>query len=145
MATLEEEKWAGQVILWLDSSWLGKWSDLPISDDDNNNSVILLNPASSSSYKILAQFATRYICVPAMSAGVQRIFCESWFLFRPHRARMSRKTLEQLTLLKCILVLADVFRCIVVFFSLLVAMIPYCVWTYLFFFQSHFCLTFVKI
>ncbi|CAF0735235.1 unnamed protein product [Adineta steineri] len=70
-------------------------------NDDNNDSMILLNPTSSSSYKTLAKLATKYLCVPATSAGVERVFSQSGFLFRSHRARMSRKTLEQLTMLKC--------------------------------------------
>lgn len=70
-------------------------------NDDNNNSMILINSASSASYKTLAKLAVKYLCIPATSASVERTFSQSGFLFRPHRARMSRKTLQQLTLLKC--------------------------------------------
>lgn len=70
-------------------------------NDDNNDSMILINPTSSSSYKTLAKLAAKYLRIPATSASVERVFSQSGFLFRPHRARMSRETLQQLTLLKC--------------------------------------------
>lgn len=68
---------------------------------DNNDNMLLINPTSSSPYKTLAKLAVKYLCIPATSAAVERVFSQSGFLFRPHRARMSRKTLEHLTLLKC--------------------------------------------
>src|SRR5205085_9317231 len=70
-------------------------------DDDNNDSMLLINPTSSVLYKTLAKLAVKYLCIPATSAEVERTFSHSGYLFRPHRTRMSRKTLEQLTLLKC--------------------------------------------
>ena len=70
-------------------------------NDVNDDPSILINPTSSRSYKTLAKLATKYLCIPATSAAVERTFSQSGFLLRPHRARMSRKTLEQLTLLKC--------------------------------------------
>ena len=70
-------------------------------DNNNNDSMVLLRSTTSISYKILAKLATKYLCIPATSAAVERVFSQSGFLFRSHRARMSRKTLQQLTLLKC--------------------------------------------
>ncbi|CAF3800090.1 unnamed protein product [Rotaria sp. Silwood1] len=67
-------------------------------DDDNNESMVLINPKSSGSYKTLAKLAIKYLCIPATSAEVERTFSHSGYLVRPHRSRMSRKTLEQLTL-----------------------------------------------
>lgn len=73
-----------------------------IKDTDNDSMMLLRSPSSSLySYKTLSKLATKYLCIPATSAAVERIFSHSSFLFRPHRARMSRKTLQQLTLLKC--------------------------------------------
>ena len=69
--------------------------------DDDNDSMVLLRSTASISYETLSKLATKYLCIPAPSASVERIFSQSGFIFRPHRARMSRKTLQQLTLLKC--------------------------------------------
>ena len=70
-------------------------------NDNNNDNMLLINPTSSSSYKTLAKLTVKYMCIPATSATVERVFSQSGFLFRPHRAPMSRKTLKHLTLLKC--------------------------------------------
>ncbi|CAF3874085.1 unnamed protein product [Rotaria magnacalcarata] len=63
------------------------------NNDDNNDSMILINVTLSSSYKTLSQLAVKYLRIPATSAMTERTFSQSGFLFRPHRARMSRKTL----------------------------------------------------
>ncbi|CAF3450458.1 unnamed protein product [Rotaria sp. Silwood2] len=39
--------------------------------------------------------------VPAKSSPVERIFSHSGFILRQHRSKMSRKTLQMLTMLKC--------------------------------------------
>ncbi|CAF4059680.1 unnamed protein product [Rotaria sordida] len=70
-------------------------------NDRNNDNMILLKPTASNSYNTLAKLATKYLCIPATTATVERVFSQSGFLCRAHRARMSRKTLQQLTLLKC--------------------------------------------
>jgi hypothetical protein len=54
-----------------------------------------------SKYKSLTKLAQKVLTVPATSSAVERIFSQSGFLFRQHRAKMSRKTLEMLTMLKC--------------------------------------------
>lgn len=71
------------------------------TNDENNDGMILLNTTPSCTFKTLAKLAAKYLCVPATSSEVERMFSQSGFLFRPHRSRMSRKTFEQLTLLKC--------------------------------------------
>ena len=70
-------------------------------NSNNNDSMILLQSTASILYKTLSKLAVKYLCIPATSASVERIFSQSGFIFRSHRARMSRKTLQQLTLLKC--------------------------------------------
>ena len=55
----------------------------------------------SSVYKTLSKLATKVLCVPATSAPVERVFSQSGFLFRQHRASMSKKMLQMLTMLKC--------------------------------------------
>ncbi|CAF1126829.1 unnamed protein product [Rotaria sordida] len=70
-------------------------------NDRNNDNMILLKPTASNSYNTLAKLATKYLCIPTTTATVERVFSQSGFLCRAHRARMSRKTLQQLTLLKC--------------------------------------------
>ena len=62
---------------------------------------MLLQSTASISYKTLSNLAVKYLCIPATSTAVERTFSQSGFIFRPHRARMSRKTLQQLTVLKC--------------------------------------------
>ena len=70
-------------------------------DDNDNDSMMLLQPTASISYKTLSKLAIKYLCIPATSASVERVFSQSGFIFRSHRARMSREILRQLTLLKC--------------------------------------------
>ncbi|CAF3267386.1 unnamed protein product, partial [Rotaria socialis] len=62
--------------------------------------MVLVRTTSSNPYTTLTKLATKYLCIPATTAAVERVFSQSGFLFRPHRARMTRKTLQQLTLLK---------------------------------------------
>jgi hypothetical protein len=62
---------------------------------------MLLQSTASISYKTLSKLAVKYLCIPATSAAVERTFSQSGFILRSHHARMSRKTLQQLTLLKC--------------------------------------------
>ena len=70
-------------------------------NDSNNDSMVLLQSTASISYKTLSNLAVKYLCIPVASAAVERTFSQSGFIFRSHRARMLRKTLQQLTLLKC--------------------------------------------
>jgi hypothetical protein len=69
--------------------------------DSDCDSMVLLKSTASTSYKTLSKLAAKFLCVPATSAAVERIFSQSGFISRSLRARMSRKTLQQLTLLKC--------------------------------------------
>ncbi len=68
------------------------------SIDDTNRFLLMTEP---SKYKSLTKLAQKVLTVPATSSAVERIFSQSGFLFRQHRAKMSRKTLEMLTMLKC--------------------------------------------
>jgi hypothetical protein len=68
------------------------------SDDDSNRFILLNQP---DKYKSLHKLAKKILTVPATSSPVERIFSQSGFLFRQHRAKMSRKTLQMLTMLKC--------------------------------------------
>lgn len=45
--------------------------------------------------------AVRVLAVPATSAPVERVFSHGGIIMRPHRARLSAKTLSELMLLKC--------------------------------------------
>ena len=69
-------------------------------NNSNNDNMILLKPTVSNPYNTLAKLAIKYLCIPATTAAVERVFSQSGFLCRAHRARMTRKTLQQLTLLK---------------------------------------------
>ena len=69
-----------------------------LNHDDTDPMVLL---KSSNDYPILAKLAMKILSVPATSAPVERVFSQSGFLFRQHRASMSRTTLQQLTMLKC--------------------------------------------
>jgi hypothetical protein len=70
-------------------------------NDNDCETMILLRSTTSISYEMLSKLAIKYLCIPATSAAVERIFSQSGFIFRSHRSRMSRKTLQQLTMLKC--------------------------------------------
>ena len=67
--------------------------------DDDSNRLILLNQPNK--YKSLNKLAKKILTVPATSSPGERIFSQSGFLFRQHLAKMSRKTLQMLTMLKC--------------------------------------------
>ena len=67
--------------------------------DDDSNRLILLNQPNK--YKSLNKLTKKILTVPATSSPVERIFSQSGFVFRQHRAKMSRKTLQMLTMLKC--------------------------------------------
>jgi hypothetical protein len=44
--------------------------------------------------------ARKYLCVPATSSPVERLFSYSGYIFRPHRQRLTTNKLEKLTMLK---------------------------------------------
>lgn len=69
-----------------------------VEDVDNDRMAVF---RKSSIYKTLSQLAVKVLCVPATSAPVERVFSQSGFLIRQHRASMSKKTLQMLTMLKC--------------------------------------------
>ncbi|CAF3729756.1 unnamed protein product [Rotaria socialis] len=68
-------------------------------DDSNSNRFILID--QSIKYKALNQLSKKIFTVPATSSPVERVFFQSGFIFRQHRSKMSRKTLQMLTMLKC--------------------------------------------
>ncbi len=72
---------------------------LLFSEDDQIDSMLVFQ--KSSVYKTLSQLAAKVLCVPATLAPVERVFSQSGFLLRQHRASMSKKTLQMLTMLKC--------------------------------------------
>ncbi|CAF1635794.1 unnamed protein product [Adineta steineri] len=52
-------------------------------------------------YPCLYQLALKYLSVPATSASIERIFSQSGFIMRPHRASLTAKNVCLLTFLKC--------------------------------------------
>ena len=60
---------------------------------------VLLN--YSNKYKSLHKLAKKTLTVLVTSFAVERIFSQNGFIFRQYRAKMSRKTLQMLTILKC--------------------------------------------
>ncbi|CAF1344537.1 unnamed protein product [Rotaria sordida] len=68
-------------------------------NDNDMDSMLLLK--SSNNYPTLSKLAMKILSIPATSAPVERVFSQSGFLFRQHRASMTRTTLQQLTMLKC--------------------------------------------
>ncbi|CAM4851733.1 unnamed protein product [Rotaria magnacalcarata] len=52
-------------------------------------------------YPCLYQFGLKYLPVPATSAPIERVFSQSGFLMRPHRASLTVKNVCLLTFLKC--------------------------------------------
>jgi hypothetical protein len=51
-------------------------------------------------FENLIGVARKYLCVPATSSPVERLFSYSGYIFRPHRQRLTTKKLEKLTMLK---------------------------------------------
>lgn len=51
-------------------------------------------------FELLIGTARKYLCVPATSSPVERLFSFSGYIFRPHRQRLSTTKLEKLTMLK---------------------------------------------
>ena len=68
-------------------------------NDENTDPIVLLK--APTIYPTLSKLATKILSIPATSAPVERVFSQSGFLFRQHRASMTRTTLQQLTMLKC--------------------------------------------
>ncbi|CAF1325542.1 unnamed protein product [Rotaria sp. Silwood1] len=52
-------------------------------------------------YPCLYKLGLKYLSVPATSAPIERVFSQSGFLMRPHRASLSVKNVCLLTFLKC--------------------------------------------
>jgi hypothetical protein len=57
-------------------------------NDDNTDSMVLLK--SSNNYPTLFKLAIKVLSIPATSAPVERVFSQSGFLVRQHRALMSQ-------------------------------------------------------
>ena len=70
-----------------------------INNDGDSDSMFLFKYPNI--YPTLSKLAQKILCVPATSAPVERVFSQSGFLLRQHRASMTRTTLQQLTMLKC--------------------------------------------
>ncbi|CAF1022525.1 unnamed protein product [Didymodactylos carnosus] len=68
-------------------------------NEDDMGAMFLIK--SSKNYPSLSKLALKVLSTPATSAPVERVFSQSGFLFRQHRASMTRTTLQQLTMLKC--------------------------------------------
>ena len=52
-------------------------------------------------YPSLYQLGLKYLSVPATSASIERVFSQSGFIMRPHRASLTAKSVCLLTFLKC--------------------------------------------
>ena len=72
-----------------------------INDDTSADSDRFILLSQTNKYKSLQKLAKKILSVPATSSPVERIFSQSGFIYRQHRAKMSRKTLQMLTMLKC--------------------------------------------
>ncbi|CAM4988289.1 unnamed protein product, partial [Rotaria socialis] len=68
-------------------------------NDENADDMVLLK--LSNIYPTLSNLAMKFLSIPATSAPVEGVSSQSGFLFRQHRASMTRTTLQQLTMLKC--------------------------------------------
>ena len=88
--------WTASHVLW---THLDLKSCQALDEKSSTREFALLN--KSKGYKLLHKLAKKILSVPATSSPVERIFSQSGFLFRQHRAKMSRKTLQMLTMLKC--------------------------------------------
>ena len=55
----------------------------------------------SEEYLCITKIVPRYLCIPASSAPIERIFSFAGKIFRPERCRLNDKTFETLMFLKC--------------------------------------------
>ncbi|CAF1197389.1 unnamed protein product [Didymodactylos carnosus] len=67
-------------------------------NEDDMGAMFLIK--SSKNYPSLSKLALKVLSTPATSAPVEKVFSQSGFLFRQHRASMTRTTLQQTTMLK---------------------------------------------
>ncbi|CAF1054372.1 unnamed protein product [Rotaria sordida] len=63
-------------------------------NDRNNDNMILLKPTASNSYNTLAKLATKYLCIPATTATVERVFSQSAKWVSDHTQAKSIKPLQ---------------------------------------------------
>lgn len=54
-----------------------------------------------SKFPVISQLVPRFLCIPASSAPVERLFSVAGKIFRPERCRLSDKTFETLMFVKC--------------------------------------------
>ena len=52
-------------------------------------------------YSPLAKLAPRFLCVPASSAPVERLFSIAGKVFRPERCRLTDERFEELMFIRC--------------------------------------------
>lgn len=73
-------------------------SEACIGEDDD---PLQFWKTNQDKYPNLANVAKKYLCIPATSAPVERLFSIAGKFFRPERCRLSDKTFEMLMMIKC--------------------------------------------
>ncbi|CAF4766171.1 unnamed protein product [Rotaria magnacalcarata] len=72
--------------------------DAYLCEESNDENLLF---SKKHIYPCLYQLGLKYLSVPATSAPIERIFSQSGFLMRSHRASLSTKNVCLLTFLKC--------------------------------------------
>jgi hypothetical protein len=66
-----------------------------------NNTEADINVLRMSDFHLLKPLFLKFLCVPATSAPVERVFSHGGLLMKPNRSRMTPKVLETLVMLRC--------------------------------------------
>ncbi|KAF1392190.1 hypothetical protein PFLUV_G00049990 [Perca fluviatilis] len=74
---------------------------IQVASDEDEVDCLEFWKRQSKAFPRLYLVAMRVLAVPATSAPVERVFSHGGLIMRPHRARLSAKTLSHLVFLKC--------------------------------------------
>lgn len=81
------------------SSQIESYLNQPTTEDDSD--PLLFWQQNQSTLPQLTILALRYLCIPASSAPVERLFSIAGKVFRPERCRMTDVRFEELMFIKC--------------------------------------------
>ena len=72
--------------------------DAYLCEESNEENLLFIK---KTMYSNLYDLSLKYLTVPATSTPIERVFSQSGFIMRPHRARLTTKNVCLLTFLKC--------------------------------------------
>ena len=75
-------------------------ADVEILEEEELIDVAKYYTLNQHNYCHLIVLARKYLCIPATSSPVERLFSYSGFIYRPHRSNLKTEKLEKLAILK---------------------------------------------